>query len=100
VVSTACSSSAKVFGDAARLIEAGWVDAAVVGGVTACASPPCMDSTRCSCLPKTSAVPGMPTAAACRWRRRRFALLQREVSDGQTALGGCWASARAETPTT
>jgi 3-oxoacyl-[acyl-carrier-protein] synthase-1 len=33
VVSTACSSSAKVFGDAARLIEAGWVDAAVVGGV-------------------------------------------------------------------
>jgi 3-oxoacyl-[acyl-carrier-protein] synthase-1 len=33
VVSTACSSSAKVFADAARLIEAGWVDAAVVGGV-------------------------------------------------------------------
>ncbi|HZY19968.1 MAG TPA: beta-ketoacyl-[acyl-carrier-protein] synthase family protein [Ramlibacter sp.] len=33
VVSTACSSSAKVFGDAARLIEAGLVDAAVVGGV-------------------------------------------------------------------
>jgi 3-oxoacyl-[acyl-carrier-protein] synthase I len=33
VVSTACSSSAKVFGDAARLIAAGWIDAAVVGGV-------------------------------------------------------------------
>lgn len=33
VVSTACSSGAKVFGDAARLIEAGWIDAAVVGGV-------------------------------------------------------------------
>jgi 3-oxoacyl-[acyl-carrier-protein] synthase-1 len=33
VVSTACSSSAKVFGTAARLIQAGWVDAAVVGGV-------------------------------------------------------------------
>lgn len=33
VVSTACSSSAKVFAAAARLIEAGWVDAAVVGGV-------------------------------------------------------------------
>jgi 3-oxoacyl-[acyl-carrier-protein] synthase-1 len=33
VVSTACSSSAKVFGDAARLIQAGWADAAVVGGV-------------------------------------------------------------------
>jgi 3-oxoacyl-[acyl-carrier-protein] synthase I len=33
VVSTACSSSAKVFGSAARLIEAGVVDAALVGGV-------------------------------------------------------------------
>lgn len=32
-VSTACSSSAKVFASAARLIEAGWADAAVVGGV-------------------------------------------------------------------
>ena len=33
VVSTACSSSAKVFATAARLIDAGWVDAALVGGV-------------------------------------------------------------------
>lgn len=33
VVSTACSSSAKVFADAARMIEAGSCDAAVVGGV-------------------------------------------------------------------
>jgi 3-oxoacyl-[acyl-carrier-protein] synthase-1 len=33
VVSTACSSSAKVFGNAARLIRAGLVDAALVGGV-------------------------------------------------------------------
>lgn len=33
VVSTACSSSAKVFASAARLIEAGWIDAALVGGV-------------------------------------------------------------------
>ena len=33
VVSTACSSSAKVFGSAARLIQAGLVDAALVGGV-------------------------------------------------------------------
>ena len=32
-VSTACSSSAKVFADASRLIEAGLCDAAVVGGV-------------------------------------------------------------------
>ena len=33
VVSTACSSSAKVYGNAARLIAAGLIDAAVVGGV-------------------------------------------------------------------
>lgn len=33
VVSTACSSSAKVYGNAARLIELGLIDAAVVGGV-------------------------------------------------------------------
>ncbi len=33
VVSSACSSSAKVFGNAARMIEAGLCDAAVVGGV-------------------------------------------------------------------
>ena len=33
VVSTACSSGAKVFGSAQRLIEAGLIDAAIVGGV-------------------------------------------------------------------
>jgi len=33
VVATACSSSAKVFGNAARIIQAGLCDAAVVGGV-------------------------------------------------------------------
>lgn len=32
-VSSACSSSAKAFGSAARMIEAGLIDAAVVGGV-------------------------------------------------------------------
>jgi 3-oxoacyl-[acyl-carrier-protein] synthase-1 len=38
-VATACSSSAKVFGQAARLIDAGFADAAVVGGVDSlCAS--------------------------------------------------------------
>jgi 3-oxoacyl-[acyl-carrier-protein] synthase I len=33
VVSTACSSSAKVFATAARMLQLGWIDAAVVGGV-------------------------------------------------------------------
>lgn len=33
VISTACSSSAKVFGSAYRMIESGMIDAAIVGGV-------------------------------------------------------------------
>ncbi len=33
VISTACSSSAKAFGNAARMIASGWCDAAIVGGV-------------------------------------------------------------------
>jgi len=33
VVSTACSSSAKVFGAAQRMIETGMIDAAIVGGI-------------------------------------------------------------------
>lgn len=33
VISTACSSSAKAFGNAARMIAAGFCDAAIVGGV-------------------------------------------------------------------
>ncbi len=33
VISTACSSSAKAFGNAARMIDLGLIDAAVVGGV-------------------------------------------------------------------
>ncbi|UDM52989.1 beta-ketoacyl-[acyl-carrier-protein] synthase family protein [Cupriavidus sp. MP-37] len=32
-VSSACSSGAKVFSSARRMLEAGWIDAAVVGGV-------------------------------------------------------------------
>ena len=33
VISTACSSSAKVFASAARMMAAGWCDAALVGGI-------------------------------------------------------------------
>ena len=41
VVSCACASTAKTFGCAARMIEAGICDAAVVGGATHCASRRC-----------------------------------------------------------
>ncbi len=46
VVSTACSSSAKVFASAARLLQAGLIDAVVVGAWTPCASQRCMASAR------------------------------------------------------
>ena len=88
VVSTACSSSAKVFGDAARLIEAGWIDAAVVGGV---------DSL---CLTTLYGFHSLQLFAEdiCRpWDAHRggvslgegaaFALVQRDTAAGQPALG-------------
>ncbi|MDE2607524.1 MAG: beta-ketoacyl-[acyl-carrier-protein] synthase family protein [Burkholderiales bacterium] len=88
VVSTACSSSAKVFGDAARLIAAGWIDAAVVGGV---------DSL---CLTTLHGFHSLQLFAAdiCRpWDAQRsgvsigegaaFALLQREPAGDGEPLG-------------
>jgi 3-oxoacyl-[acyl-carrier-protein] synthase-1 len=88
VVSTACSSSAKVFGDAARLIEAGWIDAAVVGGV---------DSL---CLTTLYGFHSLQLFApdVCRpWDAHRggvslgegaaFALLQRQAPQGGRPLG-------------
>jgi len=87
VVSTACSSSAKVFGDAARLIASGWADAAVVGGV---------DSL---CLTTLHGFHSLQLFAEdiCRpWDAQRsgvslgegaaFALLQREPAAGQPPL--------------
>ncbi|MEJ5988638.1 beta-ketoacyl-[acyl-carrier-protein] synthase family protein [Ramlibacter sp. PS3R-8] len=87
VVSTACSSSAKVFGDAARLIDAGWIDAAIVGGV---------DSL---CLTTLYGFHSLQlfTADICRpWDAQRmgvslgegaaFSLLQREPAAGQAPL--------------
>jgi 3-oxoacyl-[acyl-carrier-protein] synthase I len=86
-VATACSSSAKVFAQAARLIQAGFADAAVVGGVdTLCgsvlygfnalelvAAAPCrpFDAKRC----------GLSLGEAA-----GFALLERE-GDGPRLLG-------------
>ena len=87
VVSTACSSSAKVFADAARLIACGWVDAAVVGGV---------DSL---CLTTLYGFHSLQLFAedVCRpWDAQRsgislgegaaFALLQREPAAGRAPL--------------
>jgi 3-oxoacyl-[acyl-carrier-protein] synthase-1 len=87
VVSTACSSSAKVFGNAARLIEAGLIDAAVVGGVDTL------------CLTTLYGFNSLELLAAdiCRpWDAERhglslgeaaaFALLERETDDAPQGL--------------
>jgi 3-oxoacyl-[acyl-carrier-protein] synthase-1 len=94
-ISTACSSSAKVFGAAARAIEAGFCDAAVVGGV---------DSLALSTLHGFRAL-GLLSAHACRpcdvardgisiGEAAGFALLERD-GDAPVRLAGVGESADA-----
>jgi 3-oxoacyl-[acyl-carrier-protein] synthase-1 len=89
VVSTACSSSAKVFGSAARLIQAGLVDAAVVGGV---------DSLCLTTLYGFNALELLSPEICRPWDANRrglsigeasaFALLERECADPKAWLLG------------
>ncbi len=87
-VATACSSSAKVFGHAERLIRSGVADAAVVGGVdTLCGSTlfgfnslELIASDRCR--PFDVARRGINIGEAA-----GFALLEREAADGAWLLG-------------
>lgn len=87
-VATACSSSAKVFGQAERLIRAGLADAAVVGGVdTLCGSTlfgfnslELIASERCR--PFDVARRGINIGEAA-----GFALLEREAENGAWLLG-------------
>jgi len=90
VVSTACSSSAKVFGQASRLIELGLIDAAVVGGV---------DSLCLTTLYGFAALE-LVSPEICRpWDAQRkglsigeaaaFALLERDAAQPMAWLLGC-----------
>ena len=89
VVSTACSSSAKVFGTAARLMDLGLIDAAVVGGV---------DSLCLSTLYGFNSLELLSTEICRPWDASRkglsigeaaaFALLEREVDAPQGWLLG------------
>ncbi len=89
VVSTACSSSAKVFGTAARLMELGLIDAAVVGGV---------DSLCLSTLYGFNSLELLSSEICRPWDASRkglsigeaaaFALLEREVDTPQGWLLG------------
>lgn len=90
VVSTACSSSAKVFGQAARLIELGLIDAAVVGGV---------DSLCLTTLYGFHSLELLSPDICRPWDRRRkglslgeagaFVLLERACDEPQGWLLGC-----------
>jgi 3-oxoacyl-[acyl-carrier-protein] synthase-1 len=90
VVSTACSSSAKVYGQAARLIEIGLIDAAVVGGV---------DSLCLTTLYGFSALELVSDDICRPWDAGRrglsigeaaaFALLERDAAAPQAWLLGC-----------
>jgi 3-oxoacyl-[acyl-carrier-protein] synthase-1 len=90
VVSTACSSSAKVFGQAARLIELGLIDAAVVGGV---------DSLCLTTLYGFSALELVSDDICRPWDAGRrglsigeaaaFALLERDAGSPRAWLLGC-----------
>lgn len=87
-VATACSSSAKVFGQAERLIRTGLVDAAVVGGVdTLCGSV----LFGFNSLELVSPEPCRPFDVARRGinlgEASGFALLEREASSGSWLLG-------------
>lgn len=90
VASTACSSSAKVFGQAARLIELGLIDAAVVGGVDSL----CLTTlygfaslelvSRDICRPWDAQRKGLSIGEAA-----AFALLERDATAPRAWLLGC-----------
>lgn len=89
-VATACSSSAKVFAQAARLIAAGLVDAALVGGVdTLCGSVlygfnSLQLVSRNKCMPFDAARDGLSLGEA-----GGFALVERtEAANGAVQLRG------------
>jgi 3-oxoacyl-[acyl-carrier-protein] synthase-1 len=74
VISSACSSSAKVFGSARRMMEAGLIDAAIVGGV---------DSLCLTTLYGFNSL-GLLSASAC----RPFDIDRDGISIGEAAVFG------------
>lgn len=88
VVSTACSSSAKVFGDATRLIESGLVDAAVVGGVDSLCLTTLYGFNSLELLASDICRPwDVARAGISLGEAAAFALLQREPVAGAAPIG-------------
>jgi 3-oxoacyl-[acyl-carrier-protein] synthase-1 len=88
-VSTACSSSAKVFGTASRMIESGAIDAAVVGGVDSLCLTTLYGFNSLEllspqpCRPYDAARNGLSIGEGA-----AFALLEPRAGSGQVALLG------------
>jgi len=100
VVSSACASSAKVFGSARRMIEVGLIDAAVVGGVDSLCLTTLYGfhslqlSSSAPCRPFDVARDGISIGEAA-----AFGLLER-MPDGWTAAPCyCWVWANRTMPT-
>jgi hypothetical protein len=99
VVSTACSSSAKVYASAARLIAAGLVDAAIVGGVDSL----CLTTLVRLQLARAAVVRDLPAvgrAAARPVDRRGGRVRAARARRERRRTAGCSASARATTAIT
>ncbi|MFA5938382.1 MAG: beta-ketoacyl-[acyl-carrier-protein] synthase family protein [Sinimarinibacterium sp.] len=88
-ICTACSSSAKVFAAASRALDAGWCDAAVVGGVDSLCQTTLYGFNSLQlidadiCRPADARRKGISIGEAA-----GFALLEREAQPGELALLG------------
>jgi 3-oxoacyl-[acyl-carrier-protein] synthase-1 len=89
VVSTACSSGAKVYANAHRAIEAGLIDAAVVGGVDSLCLTTLYGFNSLELLSSEIARPFDATRAGLSiGEAAAFALVERDVTDAPTWLCG------------
>jgi len=99
-ISTACSSSAKAFASAERLIRLGLADAAVVGGVDTLCGSVLYGSTRWSWCRPSPANLSMPRATASAWARLQASRWWNVRRPPRPTACTCWATARQAMRTT
>ena len=99
-ISTACSSSAKVFASAHRLIEAGFADAAVVGGVDSLCLTTLYGFGSLELLSREPCRPVRRASATASRSARRRASCCSSGRSGRAAQSRSWATAKARTATT